>query len=319
MGDLGLGVFSFQSRQEVSGEGPKKKIRPPGGPGLDYAMATKTGGGLLRPRSGISDGSVEEGRRPDPGRRTAARSDLRAAGAALPSESEAGPECDSGRSGAAVDGAQARAELELRSSGARGQSQPGVSDVHAHRDRNGARRQDPGKVGTSPGEQNRGADSSATGGDCRSTSCGGREKDAPRYNGNGSEHSLSNRQQSVGGWDAGADPDHEADQRPGRRARDTIAGSAANDRIPGNGNCPAQPVQGSGAEKEDAGEIPGVGALDATGTEPGAAVLGGDPQRSEACGESETASGTWGEETGVGCDDSDSPHASLRCGSPPRT
>src|SRR5437870_13204203 len=108
-----------------------------------------------------------------------------------PSESEAGPECDSGRSGAAVDGAQARAELELRSSGARGQSQPGVSDVHAHRDRNGARRQDLGKVGTSPGEQNRGADSSATGGDCLSTSCGGREKDAPRYNGNGSEHSLS--------------------------------------------------------------------------------------------------------------------------------
>src|SRR5437870_9690277 len=100
-----------------------------------------------------------------------------------PSESEAGPECDSGRSGAAVDGAQARAELELRSSGARGQSQPGVSDVHAHRDRNGARRQDLGKVGTSPGEQNRGADSSATGGDCLSTSCGGREKDAPRYNG----------------------------------------------------------------------------------------------------------------------------------------
>src|SRR5438105_6638851 len=164
-------------------------------------------------------------------------------------------------------------------------------------------RQDPGKVGTSPGEQNRGADSSATGGNCLSTSCGGREKDAPRYNGNGSEHSLSNRQQSVGGWDAGADQDHEADQRPGRRARDTIAGSAANDRIPGNGNCPAQPVQGSGAEKEDAGEIPGVGALDATGTEPGAAVLGGDPQRSEACGESETASGTAGEETGVGCDE----------------
>src|SRR5205807_2962014 len=61
----------------------------------------------------------------------------------------------------------------------------------------------------SPGEQNRGADSSATGGDCLSTSCGGREKDAPRYNGNGSEHSLSNRQQSVGGWDAGADPDQD--------------------------------------------------------------------------------------------------------------
>src|SRR5438445_554380 len=56
--------------------------------------------------------------------------------------------------------------------------------------------------------------------------------------------------------------------------------------------------------KEKMGEIPGVGALDSAGAEPGPAVLRGDRQRSEASGESEAASGTAGDEAGVGRDDS---------------
>src|SRR6516225_2483544 len=239
----------------------------------------------------------------DSGRRTAAGSGLRATGATAPSEPQAGEEFNAGRGGAALDGAEARTELELRRSGAGGQSQPGVSDVHAHRDRNGARCQDLGTVGTSPGESNGGANSSAAGGYGSPTPSGGREENALGYDGDGSQHSLPHRQQSVGGWDAGADPDHETDQPTGGRAGDAIAGSAADDRIPGDGDCPAQPLQGPGTEREDGGEIPGVGAVDAAGAEPGAAVLRRDPQRSEASGKSEAAGGTAGDEAGVGCDD----------------
>src|SRR5262249_28425269 len=232
----------------------------------------------------------------DSGRRTVAGSGLRAAGAAVPSEPEAGEEFDAGRSGAAVDGAEARAELELRRSGARGQSQPGVSDVPAHRDRDGARRQDLGTVGPGSGERNRGADSSATGGHCSPAPSGGREENALGYDGDGSQHSLPDRQQSVRGWDAGADPDHETDQRSGGRARDAIAGSVADDRIPGDGDCPVQPVQGPATEREDGGEIPGAGAVDAPGADPGEGFLGENQRGMEGAVKREEQRGPGGNE-----------------------
>src|SRR5260370_42283843 len=67
------------------------------------------------------------------------------------STTSAGAQRYAGRGGAALVGAQAHEELEIRGVGARSAGQSGVSGIHPHRDGRGARRKEDGAAGEGAG------------------------------------------------------------------------------------------------------------------------------------------------------------------------
>ncbi len=123
---------------------------------------------------------------------------------------------DACRDGAATDAAQARAQLGLRRTGARGADEPGLSRFHADRNGQGAGCENTGAHRAGTGRRSDRGTASASGGDGA-----GRRRDpgaqaSSRYDGSRNQHSLPDRFEFAGRWCACADAHDERRSKPRR-------------------------------------------------------------------------------------------------------